>query len=136
MITLHLPLTPDTHHLINTETLGLTKPGAILINCGRGSLIDNDAAFQALVDGRIGGIGLDVFDPEPPQHHPLFDHPDVVLTPHLMGLSGQATAATFTAAATGVVDVLDGREPASVANPRWRSGVPGASSPLASTGGA
>ena len=94
------------------------KPGAILVNCGRGSLIDNDAAHQALVAGRIAGIGLDVFDPEPPQHHPLFDHPDVVLTPHLMGLSRQATAATFTAAATGVVDVLDGREPAAVANPQ------------------
>ena len=60
-----------------------------------------------------------MFDPEPPQHHPLFDHPDVVLTPHLMGLSRQATAATFTAAASGVLDVLDGREPAAVANPRW-----------------
>ena len=120
VITLHLPLTPDTHHLIDAETLALTKPGAILVNCGRGSLIDNDAAYQALLAGRIAGIGLDVFDPEPPQHHPLFDHPDVVLTPHLMGLSRQATAATFTAAATGVVDVLEGREPAAVANPHWR----------------
>jgi D-3-phosphoglycerate dehydrogenase len=135
VITLHLPLTPDTHHLINTQTLELTKPGAILINCGRGALIDNDAAFQALVAGRIGGIGLDVFDPEPPQHHPLFDHPDVVLTPHLMGLSTRATAATFTAAATGVVHVLDGREPAAVANPQWKHAVPAAGSPTASTGG-
>ena len=77
-----------------------------------------------------------MFDPEPPQHHPLFDHPDVVLTPHLMGLSGQATAATFTAAATGVVDVLDGREPAAVANPHWNHAGPGAVSPAASGGGA
>jgi hypothetical protein len=53
-----------------------------------------------------------------------------------MGLSGQATAATFTAAATGVVDVLGGRAPAAVANPRWNQGGPGASSPVASTGGA
>jgi D-3-phosphoglycerate dehydrogenase / 2-oxoglutarate reductase len=136
VITLHLPLTPDTHHLINTETLGLAKPGAILINCGRGSLIDNDAAFQALVAGRIAGIGLDVFDPEPPQRHPLFDHPDVVLTPHLMGLSRQATAATFTAAATGVVDVLDGREPDAVANPHWKHAAPVAISPVPYTGGA
>ena len=127
VVTLHLPLTPDTHHLIDARTLALTKPGAILVNCGRGSLIDNDAAYDALVTGRIAGLGLDVFDPEPPQHHPLFDHPDVVLTPHLMGLSRQATAATFTAAATGVVDVLEGREPAAVANPRWRH--------TASTGG-
>ena len=127
VVTLHLPLTPDTHHLIDARTLALTKPGAILVNCGRGSLIDNDAAYDALVAGRIAGLGLDVFDPEPPQHHPLFDHPDVVLTPHLMGLSRQATAATFTAAATGVVDVLEGRDPAAVANPRWRR--------TASTGG-
>ena len=136
VITLHLPLTPGTRHLINTETLGLTKQGAILINCGRGSLIDNDAAFQALVAGRIAGIGLDVFDPEPPQHHPLFDHPDVVLTPHLMGLSRQATAATFTAAATGVVDVLEGREPAAVANPHWKTAGAASTSPVPPTGGA
>ena len=77
-----------------------------------------------------------MFDPEPPQHHPLFDHPDVVLTPHLMGLSRQATAATFTVAATGVVDVLDGREPAAVANPGWRTAVRLANPPAAPTGGA
>ena len=134
-LTLHLPLTPDTHHLIDAETLGLMKPGAILVNCGRGSLIDNDAAFQALVDGRIAGIGLDVFDPEPPRHHPLFDHPDVVLTPHLMGLSRQATAATFTAAATGVVDVLDGREPVAVANPGWKHVGPSDLPTVAPAGG-
>ena len=135
VVTLHLPLTPDTHHLINTETLSVTKPGAILINCGRGSLIDNEAAFQGLLTGRIAGIGLDVFDPEPPQHHPLFDHPDVVLTPHLMGLSTQATAATFTAAATGVLDVLTGRDPVAVANPSWRHAAAADVSPDASTGG-
>ncbi len=123
VVTLHLPLTPETHHLLDAERLALARPGAVLVNCSRGSLIDNDAAYQALVAGRLGGIGLDVFDPEPPEHHPLFDHPDVVLTPHLMGLSAQATAATFTAAATGVVDVLEGREPAAVANPRWRDAV-------------
>jgi D-3-phosphoglycerate dehydrogenase / 2-oxoglutarate reductase len=136
IITLHLPLTPDTHHLINAETLGLTRTGAILINCGRGSLIDNDAAYQALVAGRIAGIGLDVFDPEPPRHHPLFTHPDVVLTPHLMGLSTRARAATFTAAATGVVDVLEGREPAAVANPQWNAAPTADTSPAASAGGA
>jgi D-3-phosphoglycerate dehydrogenase len=136
VITLHLPLTPDTHHLIDAESLMLTRPGAILVNCGRGALIDNDAAFQALVEGRIAGIGLDVFDPEPPAHHPLFDHPDVVLTPHLMGLSTRATAATFTAAATGVVDVLTGRTPAAVADPRWSDAGAVAVSGCAPTEGA
>ncbi len=67
----------------------------------------------------VAGVGLDVFDPEPPGDHPLFSHPDVVLTPHLMGLSRRATAATFTAAALGVLDVLGGREPRAVANPGW-----------------
>jgi len=124
VVTLHLPLVPETHHLIGADTLRSFRPGTILINCGRGNLIDNDAAFEALTTGRLGGLGLDVFDPEPPAHHPLFDHPDVVLTPHLMGLSRQATAATFTAAALGVVDVLAGRDPAAVANPQWRQGVP------------
>ena len=72
-------------------------------------------------DGRLSGVGLYVFDPEPPGSHPLYRHPDVVLTPHLMGLSRRATAATFTAAARGVLDVLSGREPRAVADPRWRS---------------
>ena len=60
-----------------------------------------------------------MFDTEPPAHHPLFDHPDVVLTPHLMGPSRQVTAATFTDAAQGVLDVLTGVPPAAVANPGW-----------------
>ncbi|HET6967810.1 MAG TPA: NAD(P)-dependent oxidoreductase [Ornithinibacter sp.] len=119
VITLHLPLLDSTHHLVDGELLGHVKPGALLVNCGRGGLIDLDAVHAALLDGRLGGVGLDVFDPEPPQHHLLFDHPDVVLTPHLMGLSRQGTVATFVDAATGVTDVLAGRPPAAVANPGW-----------------
>ncbi len=119
VITLHLPLLESTYRLIGPELLTHVKPGAILVNCGRGGLIDLDAVHVALRNGRLGGVGLDVFDPEPPEHHPIFDHPDVVLTPHLMGLSRQATAATFAAAARGIVDVLAGRHPAAVANPGW-----------------
>jgi phosphoglycerate dehydrogenase-like enzyme len=119
VITLHLPLLESTHHLIGAELLRHVKPGAVLVNCGRGGLVDLDAVHEALQDGRLGGVGLDVYDPEPPVHHQLFDHPDVVLTPHLMGLSRQATAATFADAAHGVLDVLGGRRPAAVANPGW-----------------
>jgi phosphoglycerate dehydrogenase-like enzyme len=111
VITLHLPLTG----------LARVKPGAVLVNCSRGGLIDTDAVWRALNTGRLSGAGLDVFDPEPPRPHPLYSHPDVVLTPHLMGLSRRATAATFTAAARGVLDVLAGREPQAVANPAWRT---------------
>jgi D-3-phosphoglycerate dehydrogenase / 2-oxoglutarate reductase len=119
VITLHLPLTDQTRHLVDDAFLARVKPGAVLVNCGRGGLVDPDAAWRALTGGRLSGVGLDVFDPEPPAPHPLYQHPDVVLTPHLMGLSRRATAATFTAAAQGVLDVIDGREPAAVANPGW-----------------
>jgi D-3-phosphoglycerate dehydrogenase / 2-oxoglutarate reductase len=119
VITLHLPLLESTHHLVGPELLRHVKPRAVLVNCGRGGLTDLDAVYAALQDGRLGGVGLDVFDPEPPEHHPLFDHPDVVLTPHLMGLSRQASAATFVDAAQGVLDVLTGYRPAAVANPGW-----------------
>jgi D-3-phosphoglycerate dehydrogenase len=121
VVTLHLPLTPRTHHLVDSAFLAGMPIGSILVNCGRGGLLDLDAAAQALADGRLAGLGLDVFDPEPPPHHPVFDRTDVVLSPHLMGLSVGASRATFAAAARGVADVLAGRRPASLANPEWRS---------------
>ena len=121
VITLHLPLNEQTRHVVDDAFLARVRPGAVLINCSRGGLIDTDAVWRALTDGRLSGVGLDVFDPEPPGHHPLYRHPDVVLTPHLMGLSRRATAATFTAAARGVLDVLSGREPQAVADPGWRT---------------
>ncbi len=124
VITLHAPLSEATRHLVNGRFLSAVKPGALLINCGRGALIDADAVLDALVAGQLSGVGLDVFEPEPPAHHALFDHPDVVLTPHLMGLSRRATAATFADAARGVADVLAGRRPAALANPAWTPAPP------------
>jgi D-3-phosphoglycerate dehydrogenase / 2-oxoglutarate reductase len=121
VITLHLPLNEQTRHLVDDAFLARVRPGTVLVNCGRGGLVDTDAVWRALTDGRLSGVGLDVFDPEPPGRHPLYGHPDVVLTPHLMGLSRRATAATFTAAACGVLDVLCGREPQAVADPAWRT---------------
>jgi D-3-phosphoglycerate dehydrogenase len=119
VVTLHVPMTEQTYHIIDDKFLANVRPGAVLINCGRGGLLDLDAAYAALESGQLGGVGLDVFEPEPPQHHPLFDHPNVVLTPHLMGMTRHAMAATLADAARGVVDVLAGRQPAAVANPDW-----------------
>jgi D-3-phosphoglycerate dehydrogenase len=119
VLTLHVPLTEENHHMVNGEFLGRAKPGAVLINCGRGGLLDLDAALAALESGQLSGVGLDVFEPEPPAHHPIFDHPAVSLTPHMMGLTRRGTELTFADAAQGVVDVLAGRKPAAVANPEW-----------------
>ena len=119
IVTPHVPLTEETNHLVNKAFLDRVRPGTILINCGRGGLVDLDAALAALETGQLGGVGLDVFENEPPEHHALFDHHDVVLTPHLMGMTRRAAAATFVDAARGVADVLAGRSPAAVANPEW-----------------
>lgn len=94
-VTLHCPLTPETRGLVSAEFLGRMKPGAILVNTGRGPLLDEAAVFTALVTGRLGGLALDVLDREPPPlRHPLLaaDAPfadRVVVTPHI----GWATAA-------------------------------------------
>ena len=119
ILTLHVPLTEETRHLVDEAFLNRVRPGAILINCGRGGLVDLDAALAALESKQLGGVGLDVFENEPPAHHALFDHHDVVLTPHLMGMTRRGAAATFVDAARGIVDVLAGRRPAAVANPEW-----------------
>jgi phosphoglycerate dehydrogenase-like enzyme len=115
-VTLHIPLTPETNGLIGKSEFAAMKSGAILINCSRGALVDLDAALESLNSGKLGGLGLDVFDPEPPKHHPIFDHENVVLTPHVMGLSNQATIATYVMAAEGARDVLTGVKPKAIAN--------------------
>ena len=102
VLTLHVPLTPQTHHLVDAAFLARVRPGAVLVNCGRGGLLDLDAALaRAASPGGSSGVGLDVFDPEPPGAPPALRPPDVVLTPHLMGLTRRATAATFADAARG-----------------------------------
>jgi phosphoglycerate dehydrogenase-like enzyme len=116
VLTLHMPLTEVNINLINATTIESIKDGAILINCSRGALIDLNAAYAALRSGKLGGLGLDVFDPEPPVHHPIFDHENVLLTPHVMGLTVKATEATFIDAARAVRAVLDGQEPDALVN--------------------
>ena len=90
-LTLHCPLTPATKHMINEETLKLMKPTACLINASRGALVDEPALIRALQEGRLAGAGLDVQETEPPAaDNPLYDMPNVILTPH-MGWKGLET---------------------------------------------
>lgn len=116
IVSLHAPLTQDNHGLLSRSTLALLPKGAIVVNCSRGPLLNLDDALEALNSGQLLGLGLDVFDDEPPAHHPLFDHPAVALTPHVMGLSQRAAAQTFVDAARGIRAVLEGREPFAKAN--------------------
>jgi len=115
-LSLHIPLTSENENLINSQVLSKMKAGVVIINCSRGALINLDDALAALNSGKLGGLGLDVFDPEPPIHHAIFDHENVTLTPHVMGLSKQSTVATFIDAAQGVRDVLEGKTAKAVAN--------------------
>lgn len=85
-VALSLPNSPSTYHIMDERRLGLMKPGAYLLNVGRGSAIDGDALCRALKEGRLGGCRVDVTDPEPlPGDHPLWDAPRMVITPHISG---------------------------------------------------
>lgn len=108
IVSLHAPLVESTRHLINDDSVRAFRRGALLINCGRGPLLDIDAVHRALMRGDLGGVGLDVFDDEPASPHPIMEHPRVVLTPHVMGLSRRAAAQTFADAADGIRLVLAG----------------------------
>ncbi len=99
IISLHLPLEPETHHLLNASRLRRMRPGAILINTSRGGLVDTDALLAALTD-HLGGAGLDVFETEPlPDDHALRHCDNVVLSPHVAWLTQETLARSVAAAA-------------------------------------
>ena len=82
-LSLHAPLTEQTRHIVNARLLGKMKPTACVINIARGALVNEEALYDALLEGRIGGAGLDVFAQEPPDvNHPVFQLPNVIATPH------------------------------------------------------
>jgi phosphoglycerate dehydrogenase-like enzyme len=111
-VSLHLPLTPETHHLIDARRLALMKPTAYLINTARGGLVDEAALVAALEERRIAGAGLDVFEVEPLPASPLrTTAPNTVLTPHVAGVSAASLRAMTDRCVETILAVTRGRDP-------------------------
>jgi phosphoglycerate dehydrogenase-like enzyme len=118
VVSIHVPLMPETRHLLNAERLAQMKPGAILINAARGGLVDEAALLEALERGQLLGAGLDVFNIEPPPpDHPLVGREDVVISPHIAGATGAGKERLWQAALSQAIQVLKGERPPHLLNP-------------------
>jgi glyoxylate reductase len=117
LVSLHVPLRPETRHLIGAKELAAMKPGAILINTARGAVIDQRALYRALKAGHLGGAGLDVSDPEPiASNDPLLKLANLVITPHIGSASHTARYKMAEIATDNIIEVLRGRLPRCCAN--------------------
>lgn len=117
VVTLHCPLVPDTRHLIDTPTLSLMKPGAVLINTARGRLINESALAAALEDGRLAGAALDVLSSEPPPpDHPLLRAKNCIITPHHAWATRAARERLLGTVVENIRSFLSG-EPSNVVRP-------------------
>ncbi len=117
ILTLHCPLTPDTHELINARTLARMKRGALLVNTGRGPLVNEADVAEALASGQLGGYGADVMCSEPPAaDNPLFAQPNAFITPHIAWASVEARQRLLNATFDNIRAFQDGH-PKNVVNP-------------------
>ena len=114
VVSIHAPLTSETRHLMNPETLWAMKRGAFLINTARGALVDELALCAALDEGQIGGAGLDVYEDEPHVNPRLLAMPNVVLAPHIGSATEETRSAMARIAATDVAMFLRGQRPTHV----------------------
>ncbi|TAK21482.1 MAG: C-terminal binding protein [Chloroflexota bacterium] len=118
VVSLHAPANDATRRMMNAATFACMKRGAILINVGRGVLVDERALLDALASGQIRAAGLDVFDPEPPlTDSPLIGHEDILLTPHAAFYSEESLRDLQTNAARNALAVLRGERPPTPVNP-------------------
>jgi glyoxylate reductase len=111
VLSLHCPLTPETHHLIGTEELAAMKPSAVLVNAARGPIVDERALTMALAERQIAAAGLDVFEREPEVEDGLLLLENAVLTPHLGSATVETRAAMAELAARNAISVLKGQGP-------------------------
>lgn len=117
-LTLHVPLTADTHHLVDAKVLAAMRPGAFVVNVARGGVLDEAALIDALHAGQLAGAALDVFEHEPlPDDDPLRGLDQVILTPHIAGVTHESNERRSAAFVQRLTDVLAGRQPGGLANP-------------------
>lgn len=108
VVTIHAAKTSESAHLIRAKELALMKPGARIVNCARGGMVDEEALYRALKEGWLAGAALDVFSVEPITDHPLFSLPNVIITPHLAASTLEAQEANGVVIAQQVLRVLRG----------------------------
>lgn len=112
IVSLHCPLTPQTRNLLDDKAISLMKSGSFVVNTARGGLIDEDALVRAIDSGHIAGAGLDTFATEPPSsEHPFWIRQQIVVTPHIGGVTKQANARVGVDAVEGILAVIQGRDP-------------------------
>lgn len=118
VVSLHVPLVEKTRNLIGAEALRTMRKNALLVNCARGGVVDEEALFAALRDGVLAGAALDVFGMEPPdKRNPLFTLDNVVVTPHMAAQTREAASRMAVRAVRGVLAVIGGEKWPHVANP-------------------
>jgi len=109
-VSIHCPKSPETVNMFNTETLGLMKPTAFLVNTARGGIVNEDALYVALTTGKLRGAGLDVLDREPPDpKNKLFSLENVIFSPHMAGVTQEASDRMAVTAIENILSVFDGR---------------------------
>lgn len=117
VISVHVPATPETRHLVNSESIAKMKDGVIVLNLARGPLVDEAALLDAVDSGKLLGAGLDVYDPEPPSvESRLRNHPLIVTTPHTAGLTLEGRERTEVMAVERVLAFFRGETPPDVLN--------------------
>jgi len=117
-LSMHVPLTPQTRHWLGRAELAAMKPGAMLINTARGTVVDQAALIEALASGHLGGAALDVTEPEPlPMDSPLLKLPNVLIAPHIASASHATRGRMASMAVDNLLAALDGRRPPHCVNP-------------------
>ena len=112
IVSLHLPSTPETRHMINRETISKMKNGAYIVNTSRGALVDEAALYEALTEGKLAGAALDVYEVEPvTKDNPLFSLDNIVLAPHVAALSYETNYNACMTCADSIIRVAEGKTP-------------------------